>query len=76
MTDFVVTEGISGTWYYHLSPKAPKPQQRVSLCGATIMHTNIPSDAWGTVTHLNERWCPKCKAIASAVALIAGDSEK
>ena len=63
----VVTEGISGTWFYHLSEDAPKPKQQTALCGARVMHTNMPREAWGTVTHIGERWCKKCQSIAELV---------
>lgn len=56
-----VTEGISGTWFYHLSEDGKTFR---ALCGAKTMHTNVPLSAWGTRSHLNERWCETCKAIA------------
>jgi len=57
-----VTEGIIGTWFYHLS-EDEKPTR--SLCGVQTMHTEVPLSAWGYRGHLNERWCEKCKEIAA-----------
>lgn len=51
-----VAEGIYGTWYYHLR----QPLAYVGLCGDSVMHTSIPISAWGTRTHINERWCSRC----------------
>ena len=52
-----ITEGIAGTWFYHLSPKQ-RPFR--SLCGEEVMPTSLPLNTWGMVTHLKERYCKKC----------------
>jgi len=54
-----VAEGIHSTFSYHLR----KPGAKDSLCGKWVMHTRIPVSAWGTKTHLHERWCSKCAAM-------------
>lgn len=56
-----VSEGISGTWFYHLSEDEHSIR---GLCGAKTMRTEVPLSAWGYRGHLNERWCEKCKEIA------------
>lgn len=53
----VVKEGIEGYYRYHLA----LPDHHTALCGRLVMHTGIPLSAWGTKTHLNEKWCEKCK---------------
>ena len=53
----VVTEGIESRWRYHLSNAKGTTR---SLCGAKTMHTAMQLSAWGTVSHLNERYCPQC----------------
>ena len=51
-----IVEGISGTWFYHLSEDG-----RTALCGDTrVMPTEIPLATWGLKTHLNERYCKQC----------------
>jgi len=52
-----VAEGIHGTFYYHLQ----RPFVQFGLCGDRVMGTNIPISAWGTKTHVNERWCSRCE---------------
>lgn len=55
-----VAEGVHGTFYYHLhNPKAHR-----GLCGDKVMYTSIPVSAWGTVTHIHERWCSRCVTAA------------
>lgn len=63
--DLVVTEGVESTWHYHLS-YAKNGKDTRALCGAQVMNTQIPLSAWGTVGHLRERWCKKCKEEADA----------
>jgi hypothetical protein len=57
---FRVVEGISGHWHYHLAPwtTAGIP---TALCSARVMATSIPVSAWGTQTHLGEKWCANCE---------------
>ncbi len=54
----VIVEGISGTFYYHLSLAGYEGK---SLCGVRTMATQLPLDAWGKVTHLAERYCSRCE---------------
>jgi len=58
-----VAEGIHGTWYYHLWVQPKNSSGGKALCGAQVMVTSIPMSAWGTRTHLNERWCSLCKKL-------------
>lgn len=53
----VVTEGVSGTWFYHLGMSEDITH---SLCGEQVMPTSLPINSWGVVTHLRERYCDKC----------------
>ena len=55
---FKVTEGICGIFSYHLSH--PHVSHFLSLCGAQVMPTRIPIEAWGTKTELNEKYCSDC----------------
>lgn len=57
---FGVAEGIHGTWYYHLR----RPDDHFGLCGDRVMYTSIPVSAWGTRTHIKERWCSRCEKAA------------
>jgi hypothetical protein len=57
MKNLKITEGIHGTWYYHLS----RSDQTRSLCGKPVMPTRLPLDSWGTVTHIKERYCSQCQ---------------
>lgn len=57
----VVTEGVAGTHFYHLSPWG---DTSISLCGVRTMGTLIPVEAWGEVSHLQERYCRRCEAEA------------
>jgi hypothetical protein len=56
-----VGEEVSGHWRYHLHRSGSGIQ---ALCGANIMRTRIPTQAWGVKTHLNERYCVECAALA------------
>jgi hypothetical protein len=56
-----ICEGISGTWFYHLSEDAGK----TALCGARVMPTQIPLRTWGMVGHLHERYCSQCAQLRS-----------
>lgn len=57
----LVAEGIHGTFYYHMRRGL---HEHFALCGDQVMHTRIPLSAWGTVTHIKERWCSRCAARA------------
>lgn len=67
--DLRVVEGIAGTWFYHLR----RAHAEVSLCGAKVMMTGIPVSAWGTKTHLRERWCETCAEAAALARAPEGD---
>ena len=56
-----VGEEISSTGRYHLQLPANRMQ---ALCGAKIMQTRIPVQAWGMKTHLDEHYCVECAALA------------
>jgi hypothetical protein len=56
-----VGEGVLGHWHYHLHTPGKSTQ---ALCGSPIMPTGISVQAWGIKTHLNERYCAECAAIA------------
>jgi len=62
----VITEGIGGTWHYHLSYDGKTTR---ALCGEHVMQTNCSLDDWGYVGHLNEKYCEKCKKIYDGVNL-------
>lgn len=59
---YKVSEGIHGTWFYHLSTNE---HSTLGLCGARTMHTSVPLSAWGGVGHLNERYCKECEKLAN-----------
>lgn len=54
-----VSEGIGGTFFYHLS----RDGGIHSICGVPTMPTRVPVSAWGVRTHLNERYCTKCEIV-------------
>jgi len=54
---YVVKEGVEGMYRYHLAQR----HLWVSLCGARVMQTSIPVSAWGTKTHIGEKWCSTCR---------------
>lgn len=56
-----VGEEVSSHSHYHLHRSGSGIQ---ALCGANIMRTRIPTQAWGTKTHLKERYCVECAALA------------
>lgn len=58
MNALVITEGISSTFYFHLS-KAEEPT--MALCGAKTMPTMMGLSSWAKTSHLNERWCSRCE---------------
>lgn len=57
-----VCESVQSTYFYHINDPYDRTRP---ICGLdrTMMHTEIPLAAWGTKTHLNERWCKECKRI-------------
>jgi len=58
--DLVVKEGVESTYHYHLAPE----HLWVSLCGRRVMQTGIPVSAWGSKSHLREKWCEDCRSKA------------
>jgi len=64
-----VTEGVSGTWFYHLSEVGTNAR---GLCGAQTMYTAIPLSSWGAKSHLNERYCADCQRLGEAGLRAAG----
>jgi len=71
MSQYHITEGVSGTWFYHLSDVSTNAS---GLCGAKTMNTAIPLKSWGVRGHLNERWCATCAEIGNAALAAAGAS--
>ena len=57
MKKYIITEGVESTFHYHLSDEKTPTR---SLCGKWVMHTDLPMDTWGMVTHLHERYCSEC----------------
>jgi len=55
----VVKEGVEGYYRYHLAEQS----KYLSLCGKRVMNTSVPVRAWGTRTHLGEKWCDRCKQL-------------
>jgi hypothetical protein len=53
-----LVEGISGTWFYHLSDDG-----KTALCGARVMISSAPESTWGFRGHLQERYCKQCEEI-------------
>ena len=59
-----VVEGVSGTWFYHLTDK---DSDAVALCGAQTMHTAAPLSSWGFAGHpghIRYRYCKECEKLA------------
>ena len=58
-----VTEGISGYYFYHLSPVE---DYTYSLCGKNTMQTHIPLSSWGEKgpSHIRYKWCSMCKELS------------
>ena len=55
MNDYKIRESIHGNFYYHIA------LDDNPLCSEEYtMITSIPIKAWGTVSHLHERYCKKC----------------
>lgn len=67
--DLHVTEGVSGTYFYHLSAGGTNAR---ALCGAQTMRTKIPLSSWGNKGHLNERYCAVCELLGGGELRAAG----
>ena len=64
---YVVTEGVEGTWYYHISHRGTPVK---ALCGVRTMATSLPITSFGLIkTHLKERYCGKCLNLAGMGAI-------
>lgn len=57
----IISEGVEGYYFYHISPDDSPTK---SLCGKTVMPTQIPVSTWGFKGHLNERYCAECEKLA------------
>lgn len=64
-----ITEGVAGTWFYHLSQAGTNAR---ALCGAQTMHTAVPLASWGVKGHLNERYCAACEQAGAGELQAAG----
>lgn len=64
-----VTEGVLGTWHYHLSTTGTNA---TALCGARTMHTSVPLSAWGFKGELRERYCSECAGKAQDELISVG----
>ncbi len=54
--DLTIRESIHGNFFYHLAKNGK------ALCGEGItLSTSLNIKTWGMKTHLNERYCSKCK---------------
>jgi hypothetical protein len=73
MDDIIITEGVSGYWFYHLSHIKTFTR---SLCGELVMRTSLPLSEWGKVGHLNERYCKKCAKITGIKGSQTGDVQE
>ena len=63
MKNLIITEGVQGIWYYHLS--YPETFTK-SLCDKNTMRTSVSIENWG-ISGLNtpDKWCSKCEHIAN-----------
>ena len=58
---FIVTEGLEGIWYYHISRKDDSTK---SLCGENVMYSNMSLDEWNTEpTHIPYKFCKRCQEL-------------
>lgn len=55
-----IVEGVMGYYHYHLSESGKNGSK--AICGyyQNMMQTSIPLPAWGTKSHLKEKWCEQC----------------
>jgi hypothetical protein len=58
-----VVEASSSPRSYHLRDG----DEGNSLCGIAVVPATIPTSAWGTVSHVRERWCKYCAEAAGLV---------
>jgi hypothetical protein len=60
--EYIVTEGIHGYWFYHISEKDNSIK---SLCGKDTMPTSIPLENYGIKGdgHIPEKFCKECEEI-------------
>jgi hypothetical protein len=64
-----ITEGIGGTWHYHLSVAGTNA---TALCGKKTMLTALPLASWGMASHLPQRYCKDCEQAGLAELTAAG----
>lgn len=57
---FIITEGMLGTFHYHISNYNNKC---ISLCHRPVMGTNIKFNTWGIKSHLHELYCKECEML-------------
>lgn len=66
----VIAETSTGTWNYHLREVGQEGRKLSggagkAICGASVSwDTRIPLKAWGTKSHIPEKWCKLCAALA------------
>lgn len=57
-----IVESITGNWFYHISETGKNMQP--ALCGNTqVMESYLKLSDWGTVSHLNEKYCKQCQDV-------------
>ena len=62
MEDLVVTEGIAGVWFYHLSHWKT---YTTSLCGRDTMMSPVNLKNWGkSGSNTPDKWCKECEKLA------------
>lgn len=69
LNSLYITEGVSGTKFYHLSTALSRS---VSLCDKLTMNANLPLTRWGVKTQMKERYCSKCEAAGAEALMQAG----
>jgi hypothetical protein len=60
--EYIITEGVAGYWFYHISEKNKFTK---SLCGKDTMRTSIPLEQWNIKGdgHIPEKYCKECERI-------------
>ncbi|BAD58854.1 hypothetical protein NFA_40060 [Nocardia farcinica IFM 10152] len=61
MSSMKIVESIASTWVFHLSVD---PNGVSALCGAQTMPSPALLESWGDVSHIRERYCARCGALA------------
>lgn len=63
--DYEISEGVSGTWHYHLREVG----EIKALCGAMVMRTSMRLGRWNKKIpdyHIPESFCSKCDELRVA----------